>query len=43
MNLQSAILKLELVDEATGEVTTKEINALEVLAAAVAAKPKRSS
>lgn len=43
MNLQSAILKLELVDETTGEVTTKEINALEVLAATIATKPKRSS
>lgn len=41
--LQSAILKVELVDEATGEITTKEVNVLEALAAAIDSKPKRSS
>ena len=41
--LQSAILKVELVDEATGEVTNKEINVLDALAAAIEVKPKRSS
>lgn len=43
MELSKATLVLEYVDETTGEVTSKEINVVDVLAAAIAAKPKRSS
>lgn len=41
--LQSAILKMELVDEATGEITTKEVNVLDALVKAMESKPKKSS
>lgn len=43
MNLQSAILKLETVDESTGEVNVQEINVIDLLTKAITAKPKRSS
>lgn len=43
MELNKATLVIEYVDEATGEVSSKEINVIDALAAAIASKPKRSS
>lgn len=44
MKLNKAILNLEIVDEETGEITSKEVDVAELLATAIAKKPaKRSS
>ena len=44
MKLNKAILNLEIVDEETGEITSKEVDVADLLATAVAKKPvKRSS
>lgn len=43
MELNKATLIIEYVDEATGEVSSKEINVIDALATAIVSKPKRSS